>query len=406
MNTDMQQQLGTALAQLEAGFADDAMESIQLCLRDHADDPMVRLVEARIQLARCQPRQTLAALASLDRMEGYEADSETRLLRLRALFQAGRWEQGDALLARMCEEKADARVLKIVVARALQKGDTGGAVEGLRRLVACDVSDVGARQLLALLVAQEDAQRGAEVLESQSSGESERLTIARLYHKAGRLRDAADVYEQLLKAEPRDAVIWLEAGMLADELGDAQAAVSRLQRAIALGGPRCRAAMRALARAHMHGGQFAAAARCWWRLMREDETDLVARSGLVICALAAKRPTAARKAMRRLQQSGTRHERRLHLAQHWRHAAAALVDAAQPNVQAMRDGLLKPLLEDAARTFETHGRQYDNRADTFYHLGICHEALDDTNRAALAAEGALRINPKYAAALELSRRVA
>ena len=233
----------------------------------------------------------------------------------------------------------------------------------------------------------------------------QRLLTARMYRQVGRLADAQALYADLQEEWPEHAIIRLEAGELADEMGDIEGAIEHLQAAIALDSRVHGRAMPALARVLMHAGRLPEAGRCWWRITRLRHDDLQAWAGLLVCALAAEKHGVARRAMRQVLLLGTRWQRRQMLAEHWRHVTMALAAKQRPAPR-LTESPLQKLLEKAAATFEAHARRYPDRADTYYHLGICREALNDAVRAAEAAQRALAIHDKYVAAQELHRRVA
>ncbi len=233
----------------------------------------------------------------------------------------------------------------------------------------------------------------------------EQLTQARLLRQIGQLRDAEEAYRQLLAMYPHDAVIALEAGELADEVGAVDIAMARLRRAVLLSGVMLHEALPALARALMHAGRFEQAGRCWWRLARAKRSRLLAWSGLLVCAMAAERQRLARIAMTRLMRLGDRQRRRQCLAQHWRHVAAARAAITRPT-PAVMESPLRTLLEKSVATLTVHAERFPRRADTFYHLAMCHEALDARDDAAASVRNALAINENYAAAKRLYRRVA
>src|SRR5690606_4053571 len=100
----------------------------------------------------------------------------------------------------------------------------------------------------------------------------------------GDLATAEALYAKLLARRPDDPGLWLDAGLLADEMGEAEAAIARLRHAATMNGATRAAAWGALAVALMHAGRTVEAGGAWWRAVRRDAHDTRAWVGLMLCA--------------------------------------------------------------------------------------------------------------------------
>ena len=306
----------------------------------------------------------------------------------------------------------DIRPRRMLAELCIRNGLLDEAAEQMRHVVRLEPTNATARRTLAGLIQKGDPQASIDLLmqdEAATSSPVTQLLAARLCHEVGRLRDAQDIYDRLLKDRPDDPTVWLEAGKLADATGADSLAVSRLERAVALADNGKDVAIAALALSHMHAGRLAEAGRCWWRATRCCPDNPRAWAGLLVCALACDRTALAARAGHVLDLHWSKSERRAAISDLWPHAAGGMVirkntsDQARPAVQA--DSPLHDLLATAVLTLKSHAQNKPERADTHYHLATCCEALEDVDAASRSVRTALQINPTYAAAADLSKRL-
>jgi tetratricopeptide (TPR) repeat protein len=233
-----------------------------------------------------------------------------------------------------------------------------------------------------------------------------RRALAQLLQRVDRLCEAQEHYDRLVTGNPtQDATVWLEAGTLADAIGDDARAIKRLECAVTLADGNESEALEALALAHMHGGRLEVAGRCWWRLTRVGAPAIRAWAGLLVCALARGRSTLATKAERAVSRHASPAQRCAELAKLWPAAAAATVIArhigSAASAPARPLGLLDSLLSKAAETLDRHATGFPLRADSHYHLARCRQGLGQQQAAEQAVKAALAINPGYIAAAKL-----
>jgi tetratricopeptide (TPR) repeat protein len=421
-------QLDRARAAMAAGLADLAAMHIQASLHRCPDFAPARLAEADLCLMRNDPKGVLAALDCLDLYDPEHRDApQIQFLRAEALIRAGHDQQAGHLLDQLAEQYPDdVRPHRLHAGLAMKLGQVGDAIVHLRRVQRLAPSDAAARRLLSELLAQRDPQAAIEALDATAfgaaagEGEDARatlLTLARLYRRAGRERDAQDLYAQLLRENPGDAALWTEAGILADDLGDDRLAVIRLHTAVRSAAAAANAAaLSALARAHQHAGRFRSAARCWFRLARLREraeiaaksaTILEAKAGLLVSALEAGRQRLLRRIQKDLATHSSPQERRRALAIHWSHTALGRVIHLIRNPVPVAAPLspLAGLLQNSTKTLQAHAGQFPGRADSQYYLALCQQAAGDSRGARQSVNSALAINPRYAAARRLADRL-
>jgi tetratricopeptide (TPR) repeat protein len=406
-----------AQAALDAGQTDAAERHVQQALHLSPDLPGARLLEARLHLWRHRARAALASLDALDRYRGdgpaANPNPDVAFLRAKALVDAGLDDLATDLLHQLADEYADdVRPHRMLVGLLLKRGDRAAAVDHLRRVVELAPSDRASRILLAESLGPEHPQDAVDVLRqaTKAGTDEDRLRLARQFRRAGREAEAEDLYQTLLRDNPTDAGLWIEAGELADAAGADVAAVKRLQRALTLvGGERARA-LEALARVHMHAGRFVPAGRCWFGAARLSGGKPEPLAGLVICAHIAGHQRLARRMVRTLAVGTSAVERRQVLARQWLHAAGgrelAQLRATGSAAPTPVSSPLANLLAAAVQTLKQSSLDHPARADTQYHLAVCHEALGDAPAAGEAALAALALNPRYKAAESLHLRLA
>ena len=409
--TQAQHHLDRALAALEADLPDQALTRLEACLKIDPGNLSARLAQARAALAVNRPRQALSALdcADLYHPDRHNAP-EQALLRAQTLTRCHLDEMAGRQLHDLIGQfPDDVRPRRMLAQLDLRGGMLDEAIEQMRHVVRLEPGNAASRRTLAELLQDRDPQASIDLLQQldpEGANPVTQLLTARLCHQADRLRDAQEIYHALLRARPEDATVWLEAGKLADALGDDAVAIARLERAAALSRGGRSAALTALALAHMHAGRTAVAGRCWWRLARSQGHQLQAWAGLMVCALACRRPALAEKASRILSRHWSAAERSAAVARLWPHGAGGTVirrtigaDASSP---AEADSPLDGLLAGAVDTFVRHLEQYPGRADANYHMARCRHALGEAPGARRAVLAALARNPRYDAARQLA----
>ena len=405
-------ELDLALTALGANLPDQAWDHLRHAIHLDPQQPEARLAEARIKLLQHRPQESLGALDAHDQYDpqGRWAPGIS-LLRATALAIAGKADLAKSLSERLCAQfPDDARLHRLRAAVALAEQQHDVAVNHLRQVVRLEPSDRAAARTLGDLLAATHPQDAVDLLlqdHSDARDPAVRLKAARLLQRADRLRDAKDLYAGLLRERADDGGLWIEAGLLSDQLGEASTAERRLRRAVALGGGL--RASRALARVLMHNGQFGPAGRIWWRIARQEPLDAEAWAGLRVCALASGKTRLAQRvdALRPSANKSSGH--RQVLARLWQHAAsgaairvaAGAPETKQPPVRSP----LEALVHQARQALAEHVCAHPRRADAHYHLAICENALGDTTEASRQVDHALLINSHYAAASELSSRL-
>ncbi len=413
--TEATEHLHLALAHLAADMPDEALRSVGKCLELEPGSSAARLAEARIQLARHQPRLALKALDAHDHYHPERRETpQVMMLRARALVRTS----GDALSRSLLENLAarfpdDARAHRMLAGLCIKQDQLDRAIVHLRQVVRLEPSDTASRSTLATLLGRHQPEAAAELLRSDPTANDppdRRLTAARLYTRAERYREAEELYAPLLTERRDEAALWQEAGTLADAMGDDTLAIARLGRAVQLTEMRDPTALAALAAAHMHAGRLAIAGRWWWRLTRRQPHDTQARGGLIVCALAAGKLRLARRALRILNIRTAPHERRQTLSALWFHAAVgqSVRRARRGELQSVKPvtSALSMMLSKASVTLLRHARRLPQRADTHYHLAVCYDATGNAPAARQSVDRALRINPNYTSAKQVSQRLA
>lgn len=393
------QHLDLAQVFLDAQLPDEALEAVRQSQRldpDHAD---TRIMEARIQLARHQPRAALAALDVHARLDSSQAHCpDAVMLRAQALAQTHETAHARRMLGQLIEMfPDDVRAYRLLAATQIRQRRIGEAIESFQQVLRLEPSDDAVRRTLAQLQSSQHPQNAVELLQQsteQRHQPQQQLTAARLYHQVGRLREAEEIYSQLLSERPADRQVWLEAGLLSDAMGASAKAMRRLEHAAQLGQFRNGPALEALSRCYMHRGQITQAGRMWFRLMQLDGADLNAVAGLTVCALAMSRKKLTSRLFKRLGVLGGADERRRELARQWTHLPLGQLAQQTPR-QATITSPLVSLLRQSADTFEAHAQRLPNRADTHYHMARCLAALGDQPAASRAVETAVTLNDHY-----------
>ncbi len=407
---DAQEHLERALAAMEAGMPQWALEHLEPVLQHEPQNTTARIAKARAELAMNRPH---AALVALDATGFHDAtrgrSPEASMLRARALSQSDCRQLARTQLQQMVEQfPDDLRAHRMLAELWLQDGDQDKAIECLRHAQRLAPSDPINNRLLAQLLDDVEPQSSISLLEGEDA--TSLVRRARLCRRTGRDREAENLYAAVLEREDEDAELWLEAGMLASDLGADTLAIKRLEQALKLSNADDHRAGALLAKAHMHTGRFAAAGHVWWQAARQCPTDVTAWAGLLVCALCCDRVRIAKRARSDLERRTSKAERRLLLADLWQHAAMGKVIAQTIGDEADNEPqdqltMLDQLLHRAADALVDHAQLHPQRADTHYHLATCRDALDDRDQAAEFVQRALAINPNYRNAQKLAQRL-
>lgn len=409
---NLQNWLDKAQSALETGMLAQASQAVQQALSLAPQSDKARLLQARIELAFNRPERALTALDAHDLNHPAHRDKpELTLLRAESLCRAGHTQLAQELLQKMAANfPDDVRPHKLIASVYLILEQPAKAQYHLQQVLRLAPSDDISRRTLAQLLAAESPQAGAAMFETMLAAATApqlvSLRMARLYHQAGRDRDAEEVYRQLLALEPDDAPLWLEAGQLAEEMGATDLAILRMKHAGKLMGNNARPVLAARALTLMRSGHLASAGRLWWRLLRQCNSDLESAGGLLVCSLALGRSKIVRKVHRGLAIHASRLERRKTVMRLWTQAAGGMVIARTLN-HAMRTPdteqgtLLNPLLKRSIAKLANHAREHSDRADAQYHLAVCQNASGDAQNASSSIIKALDINPRYIAAAQL-----
>jgi tetratricopeptide (TPR) repeat protein len=405
----LQKQLDRALSALDANLPQLAMEQLQKVLDQQPHNLTARIALSRAQLAMNQPA---AALSELDVAGYYDPDlangPHAGLLRAAALLGCDRDELARTQLNKLIELcPNDDRAYRMMAELCFKTDDQLGAIEYLNHVRRLVPSDKRIGRILAHLLEKQDPQTGAKMIEGDDSASKLRLT--RMFRQVDRDRDAQEIYRRLLEQQTEDAPLWLEAGKLSDDLGANDQAIARLQKAVSINDENKTAALSALAKAYMHAGRFSAAGLHWWQVTAQQPDDVAAWAGCLVCALCCHRPRIAQHAQQNLNRRSGKAQRHQLLTSMWQHAAMGKVIAPfnepGPVEQQPQQTRLEQLLHSAANTLTRHAEQYPRRADTYYHLSICQDAIGDKSNASQNVQKSLDINPDYRAAQSLARQI-
>lgn len=416
MTLDQEQQARRALdrAQLamSAGQYESAQRHLAQCLQFNPQRSEARLLQARLALHSRRPGDALAALDAHDMYFPQKRDDPTvSCLRAQALAGDGKNESALKILNQLAQAYPDdVRAHRLIADVALQCERPALAVEHLKQVARLCPLDGSVRGLLSRLLAATDKDAAAQLLSDDpvdAVDPAVRLQAARLYHAQGRLRDAVEAYGSLLADCDDDAQLWYEAGLVADEIGDSEAAAARLERALELSRGDASQMMAVLARVYMHAGRMRRATMSWIKLARRGPSSTSAWAGALVCALGMGHRSLAERASRVLNVHTSRSERRQLLAELWRHAVVGQqinrIADGDYEYKATQHSPVRSLLARAAQTLEAHGMEHPNRADTHYHHAVCLNGLGKYDQAEDSLVKALEINPQYGNALQLAQ---
>jgi tetratricopeptide (TPR) repeat protein len=417
VNINQQQQamdrLDLAKSAYDTGQYDRALSHLRRAVELDPQNVNARVLQARIYLKQNRPNLAMSALNVHDKLVPEMTEvPEVAMLRAEALSASGFDRIARGQLQRLAEKLPDdVRPYRMLSGLYLKLNEFNEAIGALRDVVRLSPSDRASGRLLSELLQERDPQEGLDLLlegraENQEPGVL--LRAARQCREIDRLRDADELYRAILKHRPDDAGVLLEAGQLADEVGEDGDAVKRLEYAASLDGKHRGNAYEALARAHCHAGRFEQAALCAWKASRISPKTASPWAGLAVYARAGGRTRLAERALAVLNRyTGSRQRQKL-LAERWQDAAAPLaIEEGLQEIPAYHPGqsTLQKLLKRAAHTLDSVTRDYPQRADAQYHQAVCHYLLDDPTNANIHNDQALAVNPKYAAALSLSEQI-
>ncbi|MBL4700305.1 MAG: tetratricopeptide repeat protein [Phycisphaeraceae bacterium] len=404
-----------ALLALEAGLLDDAIKLVTRSVQLDPKNCETRITQVKIDLALHRPVGALAALDQHDLHAPHRRDlPDVSCLRAQAFLLSKQTFKAQQVLERVTADyPKHAMGHRLLAQCLLATNQKAAGIRHLTLLVALEPKDVLSVQSLASLV--EDTNPRASLnlmlsLPQDSISPDVLLYQARLHYKLEQLCEAQVIYSRLIVSGISDPQIFLEAGQIADEMGENKHAVKYLEKAIEFGGEIVGSAYCQLALVHMHGGRFDQAGFCWWKASRHDRTQANPWAGLLVCALASSKPTLVARVSKTLDQRCNPITRRNLISDFWTHAACgktvneqAKRDVAEPQLVATP---LQTLLSHAANTLSEHAAKYPTRADTYYHLANCQQAMGQSDEALEFVKQAIRINPNYTTATELKEKLA
>lgn len=400
---------------LEAGLYEEAFELISRSVHLNPQTPATRLIQARIELAMKRPANAIAALDFHDLFAPHRRDlPEVACLRAQAMFFDKKVFKAQQLLqmtvSAFPEDASTRRLLAQVLLATHQKID---AIRHLSEVVKLDPTDAVSTRTLATLM-QETAPRQSlalmQSLPDDAITPEEMLYQARLHHKLEQLYEAEELYAQLIKSEISDPCIFLEAGKLADEMGENERAVSRLEMVTTCNEKVAFEAWCELAVVHMHAGRFDQAGISWWKAARLERTQARPWAGVLVCALASGKSSLVGRASDMLDQRCNPISRRELVAGLWTHAACGktINEQLRKKQEAVTvvASPLQAMLSHASDILAEHAQRYPRRADTWYHLANCQQAGDEKDDAIESVKQAIQINPQYATAVKLNDMLA
>lgn len=387
-------------AALAGGLLDDALECVTEALRLDPDHAEARLLEARVRLRRHEPKLALTALDNRD-LSHSDPKSKDRpdvmMLRATALANSGRVELASKLMEHLARDFAyDTCVLRALAGLQIREGRRADAAHTLGKLLAIEPEDRASARLRADLLADGDPSAALDALGEVDH--QNRHRAATLAWRAGRLAEAEDHYAVLTRQpESMDEQLWLEAGRVAESMGENQLAQERYNRSGTI------EAMMALGRVHLHAGRTERAGRSFWRATRIDAQNPRAWAGLVMCASQTDRKGLVSRADQVLRSLTTRQERRLLLARLYPHTESGPRPLHEQ--QAEIASPLQRMLVDASAVMAKTADKFPGRADVHYHRAVCNAGLGEHEQAVDSLDQAIQINPKYAAALAMRKRL-
>ncbi len=392
---------------------DRALGHIRRAVELDPQNVNARVLQARIYLKQNRPNLAMSVLKTQEELVPDMTDTpEVAMLRVEALSASGFDRIARGQLRKLAEQLPDdVRPYRMLSGLHMKLKEFNEAIGALRDVVRLSPSDHASGRLLSELLQERDPQEGLDLLLEGRADEQEPgllLRAARQCRGLDRLRDADELYRAILRHRPYDAGVLLEAGRLADEMGEDESAVQRLENATELDGDHRGEAYEALGRTHSHAGRFDRAAMCAWKAARTSPRSSSAWAALAVYAMACGRTRLAERARVVLNRYTGSRQRQQMLAESWQDAAGPL--AIEEGLQESPpdhpgQSAMQKLLKQAVHTLDDVARDYPQRADTQHHLAVCHHLLDDPTEANIHNDQALTVNPKYAAALRLAEQI-
>ncbi len=405
--------LDLAKSAYDAKQFDRALGHIRRAVELDPQNTAARVLQARIYLKQNKPNLAMSALRAHEKLAPQMKDTpEVAMLRAEALSASGFDRIAQKQLRKLASQLPDdVRPYRMLSGLHVKLKEFNEAIDSLKDVVRLTPSDRAAERMLSEMLQERDPQDGIEMmLDSKTTADEPGLLLraAQQCIEVDRLRDADELYRKILNHQPDDAGVLLDAGHLADELGEDELAVERLSKAISLPGEHVVEAYEALARVHAHAGRYEQAIWFAWKATRLDSRNMSPWAGLVVYAQANGRVRLAERAVRHLQRYTGSRQRQQMLAKAWQDVAGPLaIEEGLSEIPPTHPGqsTLQTLLKRSAHTLTGVISQYPQRADAQYHLAVCHHLLDDPSEANLFTDQALAINPKYDAALRLAEQI-
>jgi len=402
-----------ARAALDADLIADADAAVTIAVTREPANASARLVEAMVRLRQDRaPEAVLAMMCRDDLSPGTSDEPEVAMTRVRALMQAGQTVTAVMLLEELRDRLPDdVRAYRMLAHAYLRAERQDDAIDSLRHVLRLSPSDLASRFMLVDLLAESDPNAAIEYLldgGSEVADAALSLTLARLYRRAKRFREAEDTYADVVAICGDDADVLMEAAELPVARGEGVQALRWLHRAMLVADddvpPRT-----AIATVLLEAGQRESAAWQWYLIARRRPQ--FAHAWAMVHAIAASfgRTRVMRHANAKLQELLDPEQRHIHLAEAWLQVAgAAVIDDAMAGGQIAEPAAspLTAMLTRARDVFDAHAAIHGSHADVHYHLARCQHALGLNTAARASLERALTINPNYLAANTFRERVA
>jgi tetratricopeptide (TPR) repeat protein len=404
-----------AVLALEAGLFEEAFERITRSVHLNPQNAATRLVQAKVELALQRPAGALAALDFHDLYAPHQRDlPQVACVRAQAMVMDKKTFKAQQILQRTVSDYPESAMAHRLLAQVLlathQRID---AIRHLATVVKLEPNDAVSTRTLATLLEESDPRKSLLLMQSLSDDArtpDEMLYQARLHKKLEQLCEAETIYDALINSEISDPCIFIEAGKLADEMGEYDRAVDRLEKVTTCSEKVAFEALCELGIVHMHAGNFDQAGLCWWKASRLERTQSRPWAGVLVCALASGKPSLVSRASDMLDQRCNPITRRELVASLWMHAATGKTINQQTKAEAVIPQLiaspLETMLNHATSILADHAQKFPRRADTWYHLAHCQKAEGMNIDAMESVKNAIQINPKYASAIKLEEALA